>query len=119
MGAVVGATDTVKSPAAKFAVTPGQLPKCVFLTIIFIGCLILHIPPAFGQMNTAEIAGQVKDPSGASIAGAAVLATQTATRQKYNAAANETGLFLFPQLPLGEYANGRQAGRRRAAPRFR
>jgi len=54
-------------------------------------------------MNTGEIAGEVKDPSGAAIPGAAVLATHTATQQKFNATTNEGGLFLFAQLPLGEY----------------
>ena len=58
---------------------------------------------AFGQMNTAEIAGQVKDPTGAVIAGAAVEATHIATQQKFTATANDSGLFLLPQLPLGEY----------------
>jgi len=54
-------------------------------------------------MNTGEIAGQVKDPSGAAIPGATVVATQTATQQKFNAVTNDVGLFLLPQLPLGEY----------------
>jgi hypothetical protein len=58
---------------------------------------------AFCQMNTAEIAGQVKDPTGAIIAGAEVDGTHIATQQKFTATTNESGLFLLPQLPLGEY----------------
>ncbi len=81
----------------------GPIAKHACIAILLIGALILYLPPALGQMNTAEIAGQVKDPSGASIAGATVLATQTATQQKYNAVTNDAGQFLLPQLSLGEY----------------
>ncbi len=65
--------------------------------------LVLCCIAAFGQMNTAEIAGMVKDPTGAVIAGAAVEATHVATQQKFTAIANDSGLFLLPQLPIGEY----------------
>jgi hypothetical protein len=68
-----------------------------------LGVLLLCVTAAFGQMNTAEIAGQVKDPSGAAVPGATVHATQTATQQKFNAETDEAGLFLLPQLPLGPY----------------
>lgn len=74
---------------------------CIPITLA--GILILGATPTFGQMNTAEIAGQVKDPSGASIPGAAVVATQTATQQKTSAVSNDSGQFLLPQLSLGEY----------------
>jgi carboxypeptidase family protein len=79
------------------------MEKHACAAILLIGYLILSVTPAFGQMNTAEIAGQVKDPSGASIPGATVLATQTTTQQRFNAVTNEAGLFLLAQLPLGEY----------------
>lgn len=55
-------------------------------------------------MNTAEIAGVVKDPSGAIVPGASVLATQTATQQKHTALTNDSGQFLLAQLPVGEYS---------------
>ncbi len=55
-------------------------------------------------MNTAEIAGMVKDPTGAVIAGAAVEATHILTQQKFSTNTSESGLFLLPQLPLGDYA---------------
>jgi hypothetical protein len=77
--------------------------KWILLPVILIAVLILGETAASGQMNTAEIAGRVKDPSGASMAGAVVVATQTATQQKYNAVTNDAGQFLLPQLPLGEY----------------
>jgi hypothetical protein len=67
------------------------------------GVLALSAMPALGQMNTAEIDGQVKDPSGALVMGATVVATHVETQQKYTATTNESGFFLLPQLPLGEY----------------
>ena len=103
MGAVLGAKNTAILTPAKPGFVLGPIAKHACIAILLIGALILYLPPAFGQMNTAEIAGQVKDPSGASIAGATVLATQTATQQKYNAVTNEAGQFLLPQLSLGEY----------------
>jgi len=77
----------------------GTASKLLFLAVTFgLGCIA-----AFSQMNTAEIAGQVKDPTGAVIVGAIVDGTHVATQQKFTAATNESGLFLLPQLPLGEY----------------
>ena len=103
MCAVLCAKNAAILPSAKRGIMLGRIVKHARIAILLIGALTLYLTPAFGQMNTAEIAGQVKDPSGASIAGAAVLATQSATQQKYNAVTNEAGLFLLPQLPLGEY----------------
>ncbi len=103
MCAVLCAKNAAILRSAKRGIMLGRIVKHACIAILLIGAFTLYLTPAFGQMNTAEIAGQVKDPSGASIAGAAVLAMQSATQQKYNAVTNEAGLFLLPQLPLGEY----------------
>lgn len=58
---------------------------------------------AFGQMNTADITGNVTDPSGGIIRGATVTALQVATQTKHTAVTNDTGQYSLPQLPLGEY----------------
>jgi len=65
--------------------------------------LLLGATVAFGQMNTAEISGQVKDPSGAAVPNAAILAVEGGTQQKYNSVSNESGEFLLPQVPVGTY----------------
>lgn len=57
-----------------------------------------------GQMNTAEIAGVVEDPSGAVIRAAIVTAVQTGTQLKFRATTNESGQYDLMQLPLGEYS---------------
>src|SRR5258706_15917624 len=103
MCAVLCAKNAAILPSAKRGIMLGPIVKHACIAILLIGALTLYLTPAFGQMNTAEIAGQVKDPSGASIAGAAVLATQSATQQKYNAVTNEAGPFLLPHLPPGVY----------------
>ena len=80
-----------------------QFTDIVRAAIFLTGILAFGAVPGFSQMNTAEIAGQVKDPTGAVIAGATVVGTHLATQQKFSAVTNESGLFLLPQLPLGEY----------------
>jgi hypothetical protein len=102
-GAVLLATNTETSAVSISKISRGRVLNLSRTAISVIGFFILYTASAFGQMNTGEIAGQVKDPSGAAIPGATVLATQTATQQKFSAATNEAGLFLLPQLPLGEY----------------
>lgn len=57
----------------------------------------------YGQMNTADIAGTVTDPTGAIIPRASVVATQIATQQNHTTTSNNAGQYLLPQLPLGNY----------------
>jgi hypothetical protein len=74
------------------------------LSAIFLAApLALRITPAFAQMNTAQISGQVKDPSGGTIAGATVEAVESDTQLRFTATTDASGEFLLPQLPVGEY----------------
>jgi hypothetical protein len=59
----------------------------------------------FGQAAAinGEIVGTVTDSSGAPIAGARVSVTNLATDYNQSSESNETGLFRFPLLPLGQY----------------
>jgi hypothetical protein len=65
---------------------------------------LLPAAAVFAQMNTAEITGVVKDPSGEVIAGAVVVAQNAATRLRFTAVTNNTGEYLLAQLPVGEYS---------------
>lgn len=58
---------------------------------------------AFAQINTGEISGQIKDPSGATVPNAMVEALETSTQLKYTATSNGSGEFLVAQLPVGTY----------------
>jgi hypothetical protein len=80
-----------------------QIKRIVRLAIVLTGLLASCVAPGFGQMNTAEISGQVLDPSGGTVPGAAVEAVETGTQLKYTAMANGSGEFLLAQLPVGEY----------------
>jgi hypothetical protein len=54
--------------------------------------------------TTGNIYGQVKDPTGAVIAGATVTTTNLETGLVRNAASNQEGSYLVPSLPPGAYS---------------
>ena len=53
--------------------------------------------------STGSIRGTVTDPSGAAIAKAAVTVTDTNTGISRDTVSNESGIFVFPDLPIGAY----------------
>src|SRR5258708_1372281 len=103
MGVVLGATKCAIISAPKYRITLWQVAKHAFLGVLLIGFLLQCGTPPFGQMNTPEIAGQVKDPTGAAVPGATVVAVQAATQQKFSTTSNDAGEFLIAQLPVGDY----------------
>ena len=54
--------------------------------------------------STGSIRGTVSDPSGAAIAKAAVTVTDTSTGISRDTVTNDSGIFVFPDLPIGAYA---------------
>lgn len=75
--------------------------------LIYIGLAVLlslcAVPQAFTQ-STGTIRGTVTDPSGAVIPSATVTATATTTGINRTAASNDSGIFVFPDLPIGIYS---------------
>ena len=69
------------------------------LSVVFFAAVVM---PAAAQ-TFGEITGEVKDPSGAAVSGAAITATNTATSATRNTSSNEQGLFSFPSLNPGNY----------------
>ena len=59
--------------------------------------------PAVGQVLTAGVDGTVRDQSGAFIPGVAVKLTNVDTNAARETVTNDTGLFVFPQVPQGSY----------------
>src|SRR5271154_6219317 len=57
----------------------------------------------FGQTFRGGITGTVTDASGAAIAGAEVLAINTATQLRRDTVTTSSGEFTVPDLPLGSY----------------
>src|SRR5215813_5029921 len=58
---------------------------------------------AFAQSPVASIAGVIKDPSGAVVAGAAVTSTSLADAGRRRVVSDGQGFFLIPTLMPGEY----------------
>lgn len=56
-----------------------------------------------GQSTVGRLAGTVLDASGAVLPGATITLTNEETNQTQTATSNETGAFLFPQVPVGNY----------------
>ena len=59
---------------------------------------------AMGQTVTGTITGEVRDPSGALVAGAKVTATNTATSVKTVQVTNSVGVYTIRFLPIGTYS---------------
>jgi hypothetical protein len=58
---------------------------------------------AFGQAFTGSISGIVTDPSGAPVAGCAVVAMDLDRNTNYRTSSNASGVYVVPQLPPGRY----------------
>ena len=74
------------------------LPRVSPLTAAFVLAIA-----AQGQTSRGTVSGTVTDPSGAVVAGASVVLTQTATGVRRSAATNEAGIYRFDAVDLGVY----------------
>jgi hypothetical protein len=70
--------------------------------LLLLACLGLF-PAAWGQDITAALTGTVVDPSGASLVGATVTATDKERETTYAVQTNSTGVFQIPRLPVSTY----------------
>ena len=76
------------------------------LTAVFASLVTLAWGPilqAQNSVSTGIINGRVEDPSGAVIAGAAIILTNASNGFKQASASNNDGLFSFPAVPTGSY----------------
>src|SRR5688572_3325320 len=71
---------------------------------VFLSTLLAAIlcQPVWSQ-GTASLSGIVRDTSGAVIPGVEVTATNLATNASRSTLSNETGSYLFAQMPPGTY----------------
>ncbi len=72
----------------------------VLLAVIFCGFMTLQVN---AQTFRGAINGTVTDPSGASVAGAQVRATEVATGVDHNTISTGDGVYSFQDMPLGTY----------------
>ncbi len=78
--------------------------RIIFLSTFFFAVLFLSLVPVFGQTSFGRISGSVTDPSGASIAGAHVVITNTDTKQARTVTTDNSGFYVATNLPIGDYS---------------
>lgn len=64
--------------------------------------LSLSVEALLGQ-STGRLSGSVVDPTDAVVPNAQVVCTNTQTHLKLQAVTNQSGIFQFPELPIGSY----------------
>ncbi|HUY13411.1 MAG TPA: TonB-dependent receptor [Terriglobia bacterium] len=79
--------------------------KC---TMAMLGGLIF-CASALAQVSTGSIVGTVRDPGGAVIPGAKVVATSLGTNETWNTVTGAQGGYVFTRLPIGRYSISVQA----------
>jgi hypothetical protein len=78
-------------------------PVFGILLVVFAGLAFLS-PPANAQVLYGSIVGNVRDPTGAAIAGATVTVTQQETQVTRKTATDQSGNFTLPTLSPGDYS---------------
>src|SRR5207302_9951994 len=67
--------------------------------------LVLGLSPSlFGQAVNATLLGTVTDSTGATVSGAKVTATETATGLIHESVTNDSGNYTIPDIPPGKYS---------------
>ena len=80
------------------------MQRSVAILVLCLAIAVLFLTPiASAQTFRGAIQGTVLDSSGASVSGAQVTVTDTATNLSREATSGEGGEFLFGELPLGTY----------------
>jgi len=72
--------------------------------VVAIMFIALSVSGLYAQEGYGTISGAVTDPSGASVAGATVTATQTQTGRQTVVQSGREGEFIFPTLPPSAYS---------------
>jgi len=75
--------------------------KSMLFRLLFLACVLC--PAALFAQDTATITGTVTDPTGAAVANAQVTIVSPEHGVTRSAAANGSGDYLFPALPVGSY----------------
>ena len=94
------AEDGCRIQDSRSALYNSILAPVVFSAIILL-LLIPHI--ASGQSVGGRIAGSVKDATGAVVPGSSLVLSSVATGVSQTATSDESGVFNFPAVPIGDY----------------
>src|SRR5947209_6870408 len=71
--------------------------------ILLVTGLVCVLAGIISAQTVGEITGEVKDPSGANISNAPVMATNIATNVARSTVTNSSGVYSFPDLAPGTY----------------
>jgi Carboxypeptidase regulatory-like domain/TonB dependent receptor-like, beta-barrel len=86
------------------------------MAVLLLTMLLGSSAPVTGQAVNATLLGTVTDSSGAAVAGVKVAITETNTGIGRTSETNESGNYVFPDLPPGTYrVTAEQAGFKRAS----
>jgi hypothetical protein len=98
-------------------VTTGFIKLWHFAVAILLGAILFGLSaPARGQAVNATLLGTVTDSSGASVASVKVTITETNTGITRTSQTNDSGNYVFPDLPPGTYkVAAEQTGFKRAS----
>ncbi len=78
----------------------GRKPLFTLLFVLLCCCQFT----AFGQQETATITGEVRDTTGAAVAGAQIVITNTETGVTFRGETNDNGVYTVPSLKPGPYS---------------
>ena len=77
---------------------------CRRMLMTVMGVWVLCVCAIYGQVaGTGNIQGSVADPTGAMIPGAKVTLTNTATQVTRDVTTDSSGLYVYPNIPIGTY----------------
>ena len=96
--------ESVSLPVRNFALGYILHHKITTLFNLLLVFLCLSLVPLFGQTSFGRISGSVIDPSGAAIAGAQVVVTNTETKQARTVTTDNAGFYVATNLPVGQYS---------------
>src|SRR5882724_48176 len=105
-------TEEFAAPVTACVVKLWRLSMAVLLGAILLG----FSSPVMGQAVNATLLGTVTDSSGAAVSNAKVTITETNTGISRTSQTNESGNYIFPDLPPGTYTvTAEQSGFKRAS----
>src|SRR5262245_15409471 len=80
-----------------------SIPRNALVLSAGLGVLLAAAPRANAQAGQSEIAGEVRDTTGARVTGAQVTVVDVATERRVTTSTGASGLFVLPNLRPGRY----------------
>src|SRR6266567_2615075 len=74
-----------------------------------ISLALLALSSLYAQFDSGQISGYVRDASQAIVSGATVLCINEGTREQRQSVTNQSGYYVFPNLPVGSYTISAEA----------